>query len=924
MVLFGENLLTLQKAGWESQYIKYADLKILISKVNGDAEASQKFIDILEKQIAKAGTFVDKQAAKYAAEYDRVEKVGAPAMSEAPVLKAEPEARTLADAISKTGGPGFGKVQSYLQQLQTLQNSLTDIRHFLGTNVIAATKIVKKHDKHVPAGLAKRAEMTRVMQKQAFYTDATLPNLCAKVDGLVEQALHKCYTGAELPPDSPKAAKSPASGGDATTEALRTLPNWLLAGAEGETVEETRFVETYLTTWNFKKVGSGDLESGADDTTWKVDFKDDAKKWDEMDTGEKVVFASWFVFKICLALGLLYLFICSLSFLADGFRLVAGKQAGEVFAESDFMNNPVAGMMLGVLVTVLVQSSSTSTSIAITMVGADLLTVKQGIPIIMGANIGTSVTSTIVALGQASDRDEFRRAFAAATVHDMFNFLTVAVLLPIESATHYLYHLSKALVGEEDRESQEKPPDILKVITKPFTKLIMQIDKKIINKLAEAKGKGDLEKIKEYEEKTFLKKPKDVCVQWTSPRYETKLTNVSETSEQDVWQTVITYVTDGQHGGVERALSTRHQVKQMVTAWSMKNVTSQLEDPCSDEDVEKGDTHYLFEGMYDTWSDEWAGIVMLIVALTILCSCLFGIVKILRSILKGRIAVWLHAVVNDDFPDMILSNPCCTHTVDRTTDERKSCEILVPMQWLSGYLAMAAGFGLTICVQSSSITTSALTPLVGVGVIQLERMYPTVLGANIGTTVTGLLAALAADGDKMKYTLAVAYSHLFFNITGIAIFYVISPLRALPIEAARALGNVTADYKWFPIAYLLVMFAILPGIFMGFALWGEGAVITFSIIFLIGCISVFTLHWMMQNRPESLPDKLKTWEFLPKPLYSLQWYDQKCCNKMCACLTKVKSKSAAGPDKPTATDLATATQRVAVSEPEPETGTPSA
>eukprot|EP01049_Picozoa_sp_SAG25_P026537 SAG25_NODE_13270_length_269_cov_0.611765_1_plen_80_part_10 len=80
-------------------------------------------------------------------------------MSEAPVLKAEPEARTLADAISKTGGPGLGKVQSYLQQLQTLQNSLTDIRHFLGTNVIAATKIVKKHDKHVPAGLAKRAEM---------------------------------------------------------------------------------------------------------------------------------------------------------------------------------------------------------------------------------------------------------------------------------------------------------------------------------------------------------------------------------------------------------------------------------------------------------------------------------------------------------------------------------------------------------------------------------------------------------------------------------------------------------------------------------------------------------------------------------------------------------------------------------------------
>ena len=74
---------------------------------------------------------------------------------------------------------------------------------------------------------------------------------------------------------------------------------------------------------------------------------------------------------------------------------------------------------MGVLVTVLVQSSSTSTSIIITMVAADLLTVEQAIPLIMGANIGTSVTSTIVALGHTAERSEFRRAFAAATVHDM-------------------------------------------------------------------------------------------------------------------------------------------------------------------------------------------------------------------------------------------------------------------------------------------------------------------------------------------------------------------------------------------------------------------------------------------------------------------------------------------------------------------------
>merc|ERR1719331_2180924 len=117
------------------------------------------------------------------------------------------------------------------------------------------------------------------------------------------------------------------------------------------------------------------------------------------------------------------------------------------------------------------------------------------------------------------------------------------------------------------------------------------------------------------------------------------------------------------------------------------------------------------------------------------------------------------------------------------------------MGWLSGYLAMFVGMGLTIMVQSSSITTSALTPLVGVGVIQLETMYPTVLGANIGTCVTGVLAALAADSSKLYLTLQVAYSHLLFNLTGIVLFYVFFPLRPAPIKAAKFLGDTTAKYR---------------------------------------------------------------------------------------------------------------------------------
>ena len=170
-------------------------------------------------------------------------------------------------------------------------------------------------------------------------------------------------------------------------------------------------------------------------------------------------------------------------------------------------------------------------------------------------------------------------------------------------------------------------------------------------------------------------------------------------------------------------------------------------------------------------ADTPAGWIILVIALTILCTTLFLIVYTLKALLKGRIAVWLHKSVNGHVPDI------------------KCGGTTIPMGWASGYLAILTGVGVTILVQSSSITTSALTPLVGVGVISIERMFPTVLGANIGTCVTGLLAALAADGEKLPYTLKVAYSHLFFNITGIVIWYVIWPMRAIPVGASKFLGT---------------------------------------------------------------------------------------------------------------------------------------
>ncbi|MBD3166348.1 hypothetical protein GF324_07110, partial [bacterium] len=94
--------------------------------------------------------------------------------------------------------------------------------------------------------------------------------------------------------------------------------------------------------------------------------------------------------------------------------------------------NPMLGLLIGILTTSLVQSSSTTTSIVVGLVGGGLFSIEQAIPIVMGANVGTSITNTVVSLGHIRNKDEFRKAFGAATVHDIFNFLTVAVLMPLQ------------------------------------------------------------------------------------------------------------------------------------------------------------------------------------------------------------------------------------------------------------------------------------------------------------------------------------------------------------------------------------------------------------------------------------------------------------------------------------------------------------
>ncbi|XP_018015436.1 sodium-dependent phosphate transport protein 2B [Hyalella azteca] len=484
------------------------------------------------------------------------------------------------------------------------------------------------------------------------------------------------------------------------------------------------------------------------------------------------------VCKLVLLLLLLYLFISSLGLLASSFRLLGGKTASSVFQQSAVLGNPVVGLMIGVLVTVLVQSSSTSSSIIVSMVAADFMDVRTAIPIIMGANIGTSVTNTLVSLGQMGNRDEFERAFAGATVHDIFNWMCVLVLLPLEVLTGYLYTLSKAVLAAFQFEhSEEVKIELLSKLTKPFTKRIIQLDKSVL----EGWALND----PAYNNATLLR------------RYCSSVVDANTT--------------------------------EVVTC---NHIAAQI--PLGDTAI---------------------GVMLMVFSLVLLCSCLVAIVKILGSLLKGSVANVIQTVLNADLP-------------------------YVP--WLTGYLAILVGAVMTFLLQSSSIFTSSLTPLVGLGLISVDRVYPLTLGSNLGTTTTALLAALSSEGNRLHPAIQVALVHLFFNMSGILLYYVI-PFMRIPVPLAKMMGRTTAKYRWFAVFYMIISFGLFPMMIFAVSLGGPTAI--YSVLIPLGMLLFFVIlvNVMQAKCPKCLPSCLRSWHWLPLPLRSLQPLDRVFSKLACCC-----------------------------------------
>lgn len=349
---------------------------------------------------------------------------------------------------------------------------------------------------------------------------------------------------------------------------------------------------------------------------------------------------------------LLYLFFISIDLLSCSFKIFGLNYEQQFKAIIAVTANPLVALCLGILITSVIQSSSTTTSIIVAVVAEGSLPVSYAIPMIMGANIGTTVTGILVSLGHITRRQEFERAYSAATVHDFFNLLTVIVLLPLELSTHFLDRSSHWLTNAFVGVGGFKLMNPLKVVVSPASQLVRD--------------------------------------------------------------TLFRFVDEG---------------------------------------------------------SIWGFVLLLVTSFVFLAVALKYLSNTIKSAISGRI----ERLVND---------------------------FLFSRVWR----ALLLGTLVTMLVQSSSVTTSLCVPLVAGGIFTLEAVYPFLLGANIGTTITAILASLVTG---MPEAIAIALVHMLFNLCGTAL-WIWDPARRIPIGLARGLARLAIRNRMIALLYLLIVFFGIP------------------------------------------------------------------------------------------------------------------
>ena len=342
----------------------------------------------------------------------------------------------------------------------------------------------------------------------------------------------------------------------------------------------------------------------------------------------------------------LFVFITSIYFFLVSIKLMGAALKGigipYVMEILSVVEHPFIAIFIGILATSIIQSSSCVTAVVVGLVASGGMTVATAIPIVMGSNIGTTVTNTIVSFSHIRRKTEFARAFPAAIVHDIFNILSVVVLFPLELRFHFIEHISGFFAKVFENIGGISLFNPLKVFVSPVV---------------------------------------------------------------DMFERMLIH-------------------------------------------------NYIF---------------ILIVSVVILFFALSFIVKSARRLATRRVEI----------------------NLDR---------FLFGRAWKSFLFGMI----LTAIVQSSSVTTSLVVPLVGAGILDIVRIFPYTLGANTGTTITALLASLMTGTIVGVQT---AFAHLTFNIMGILIWY---PFKFIPINIAKVIGRHGERYRYLLILYVVIIFFIVP------------------------------------------------------------------------------------------------------------------
>jgi solute carrier family 34 (sodium-dependent phosphate cotransporter) len=354
-------------------------------------------------------------------------------------------------------------VHSNIPKIKQIFEDSDKLRHFILLNTISAVKLIKRRNKRIP----NTASVLDFISEKDFYKCIKLNNIYKKLSEILKKKKIK-YASEIIDESSMKLSLSILK----KVRDINSFDDYNFLPMYNSNLKSDSILIDYLK----NKLGPQNsmVIVEVDDTASLNDINNN-----NLSKSQKITYITSIPI-------LLYTFLFGLDLMSGSFKVLSGKGMSLLFSS---IQNPVAGVMIGIIATVLLQSSSTSTSIVVAMTGSNIIDVPTAIPIIMGANIGTSVTNTLVSHAHIRNVNEFRLAFAGATVHDMFNYLSVLVLLPIEvisGAFTYplLYKISEGITNNIVGAQAVKFDSPIKVILSPFTKLFLSVDKNVIKGIA--------------------------------------------------------------------------------------------------------------------------------------------------------------------------------------------------------------------------------------------------------------------------------------------------------------------------------------------------------------------------------------------------------------------------------------------------------